>query len=68
MKKPLGKLLTTTEAAVIIGIKPHSVAEYCSHGDIPAYKHGTGWAIWTRHAKEFAKKLRPVGNPNWQRG
>lgn len=52
------KLLTTAEAADLLGVRPHRVLDYIRDGRLDARKQGTQWAISKRSVLNFVKKPR----------
>lgn len=57
------KLLTATEAADHLNLRPAWVRRLCQQGRIQAQKVGRDWVIPESALDEFAKKSRKVGRP-----
>lgn len=55
--------LTVTEAAIIAGLSPSRIRQFCIQGRIPAEKLGHQWAINRSALDRFLKKKRKVGPP-----
>lgn len=56
-------MLTTTEAAALLGIKPAMARRYCDKGRLKAVKVGRNW-ITTREAVEtFKATMKKAGRP-----
>ena len=56
-------VLTTNEAAELLGLKPESVQKYCNRKQIHAIKFGRDWFITPKEIERFRKNQRPVGRP-----
>ena len=52
------KILTTAEAAEMLGVSRHRVIDYIRSGRLDARKQGNHWAIGKRSVMNFAKKPR----------
>lgn len=57
----LTKLLTTAEAAAILGVTPRRVLNLVKYGRLPASRFGWVWLIKASDLKKFQK--RPPGRP-----
>lgn len=58
------KLLTTAQAAEIIGVSADTVKKYCQRGSIKALKIGWSWMIIPEELKKYQKtKGQNVGRP-----
>ena len=55
------KLLTTSEAARLLGVTAIRVRALCEKGELPATKFGRDWQIKERDVTRFSP--RPVGRP-----
>ena len=56
-------LLTTDQAAEILGLEPGSVKKYCQSGKIAALKLGRSWMIPKHSLKGFSSNRKAVGRP-----
>jgi len=52
------KVITTSEAAKILGVSPHRVIDFAKQGRIRAKKQGNQWAVNKRSVINFAKQPR----------
>ena len=56
------EILTTSDAAVILGIKARMVQRYCQRGRLTAQRHGKrGWILKRADVDAFAKQPRKKG-------
>jgi len=64
MSKPVDEILTTKEAAAILGITQSRVRQLIREERIEAInKNGGGWLIERDHLLEFASHPRQAGRP-----
>jgi len=61
-------MLTTTEAATVLGVKPKTVAIYINRGLITAEKKGRDYLIADEELARFQQTRRSPGNPGTKRG
>jgi excisionase family DNA binding protein len=57
--------LTTTQAAIILGVSPTRVTVFIREGRLKAERVGQAWLIHKSDLEEFAKHPRPKG---WKKG
>lgn len=50
--------ITTQQAAEIMQIERHTVAEYCRRGTITCMKFGRDWMVARQEAEEFKRTQR----------
>jgi len=61
-------LLTTAQAARIVGVSADWIAQCCQNGRFPgAIQPGRDWLIPRAEVEAFAAAERPRGNPNWRK-
>jgi excisionase family DNA binding protein len=60
-------MLTTKEAAAVLGIQPRTVTRYILRGLIRAEKHGRDYFISHDEIARFQNERRKVGNPGTPR-
>lgn len=56
------EILTTEQAAEIIGVSEIRVRQFCQEGRL-GKKFGDRWVITAKEAREFSGKQRPSGRP-----
>lgn len=61
----MAKLLSAEQAAGILGISARLVRRYCAEGRLGT-RVGNSYVITEAEARAFARRARPVGNPNFQ--
>ena len=54
-------LLTTAQAAPLLGVSAHEVRRLCKAGRLPALRVGRDWLITPQAAREYVRA--PVGGP-----
>jgi excisionase family DNA binding protein len=60
-------MLTTKEAAAVLGIQPRTVTRYILRGLIHAEKHGRDYFISHDEIERFKQERRKPGNPGTPR-
>jgi excisionase family DNA binding protein len=58
------ELLTTQEAADMLGVSARRIRQAIAEGQLKAAKVGPQWIISEKAVKDFDKKRRPVGRPS----
>lgn len=56
-------MLTTTQAATELGIKPDSVKKLCQRGIMKAERAGRDWLISLEEVERYKIERRPIGRP-----
>lgn len=56
-------LLTTKQAAAVLGIAARTVKDYCSDGVLKCTKLGRDWVIDERDLATFQQERKPRGRP-----
>lgn len=56
MSNPQEQIMTTSEAADLLGAHPGSVRKWIKKNKLPAVKHGRDWQIKLTDVEAFAKK------------
>ena len=59
-------LLTSQDAADLLGIDRSLICRYCREGRLAAKKVGRDWIMGQRAITEFSRRPRPVGNPSFR--
>jgi excisionase family DNA binding protein len=52
-------MLTTAEAAAVLGVKPVTVRAHIAHGNLIATKHGRDYLIAPEELERFQREKRP---------
>lgn len=56
-------MLTTKQAAAILGIAARTVKDYCQDGKLKAQKFGRDWLIEEKDLAAFQQERKPRGRP-----
>jgi excisionase family DNA binding protein len=67
MSTVLDHAMDTFEAAEALGVGERQVVNLITAGRLKAVRKRRGYILDAREVRRFAKKPRPVGNPNFGR-
>lgn len=62
------KMVTTAEAAEMLGKSIRTVRVYCEDGTLEAEREGHAWQIVKRSVKECAKELKKIERQKAKKG
>ncbi len=62
------KIVTTAEAAEMLGKSIRTVRVYCENGTLEAEREGHAWQIVKRSVKECAKELKKIERQKAKKG
>lgn len=62
------KMVTTAEAAEMLGKSIRTVRVYCEDGMLEAEREGKAWQIVKKSVKEYAKELKKIERQKAKKG